>query len=143
MIHQIKNFFLKTPVIRTEEQNKMLLTEAVGEIIRTRGHSGLTETKIARQARVSQHLICEYFETPEKLVEAYVKKQDYWIEYENRLMEFKEANRGNLLNMVKAIFEYHYRFFDKHKDNHFGSQRRSSFNAECLLGKKGLGHSFF
>lgn len=116
MIQQIKNFFSNREVIKTDEQNKMLLTEAVGEVIRTMGFSGLTETEIALQAEVSQHLICKYFETPENLVEVYFKNQDYWIRYERGIMELKEANCENLPDMVKAIFEYRYRFYDEHKE---------------------------
>ena len=111
-----ENTSTKPRLNKTTEQIKSLLLEAVGEIIRNSGYSGLSETEIARQAGLAPHLIGEYFETPEELVEAYFVNQDYWIEYENGILELKEANSGNLLNMIRAIFEYHYRFFDKHKE---------------------------
>ena len=111
-----ENKSTKPRLKKTTEQIKLLLLEAVGEIIRNSGYSSLSETEIARQSGLGQHLIGEYFGTAEELVEEYFINQDYWIEYENGIMELKEANCDNLHDMVKAIFEYHYRFYDKHKE---------------------------
>ena len=63
--------------IKDKELTKRKLINAVGEIIRTEGYTGLGVNKIARQAQVNKKLIYRYFMTVDRLIEEYVLEKDY------------------------------------------------------------------
>ncbi|OYX95246.1 MAG: hypothetical protein B7Y76_09920, partial [Sphingobacteriia bacterium 35-40-5] len=70
---------LSYPNIKDKELTKRKLINAVGEIIRTEGYTGLGVNKIARQAQVDKKLIYRYFITVDRLIEEYVLEKDYWM----------------------------------------------------------------
>ena len=52
----------KPKQIRNKEFTKRKLIDAVGEIFRTEGHTGLGVNKVAKRAGVTKKLIYDYFE---------------------------------------------------------------------------------
>lgn len=115
---------------RTKEQTKLLLIEAVGEIIKTEGYRALSERKIARQAGVSQHQIYKYFETPEKLIEKYLQKENHSEKYEKFMLDPEDAKQVDRLRyLLKSSLEKEYR---RLLDN----QNLHSLYASEISGKK-------
>ena len=68
--------------IRDKEKTKQKLLAAVGKILKTKGYSGLMVSKIAAVAGFDKKLIYEYFGSTDKLIDEYVKSQDYWSRFE-------------------------------------------------------------
>lgn len=68
--------------IRDKEKTKQKLLNAVGKILKTKGYSGLMVSKIAAVAGFDKKLIYEYFGSTDKLIEEYIKSQDYWSKFE-------------------------------------------------------------
>ncbi|MCW3162157.1 TetR/AcrR family transcriptional regulator [Chryseobacterium oryctis] len=64
--------------IRDKEKTKQKLLAAVGKILKTKGYSGLKVSKIALVAGFDKKLIYEYFGSTDKLIDEYIKSQDYW-----------------------------------------------------------------
>ncbi|GAA4781668.1 transcriptional regulator [Olivibacter ginsenosidimutans] len=64
--------------IRDKERTKLKLIQAVGEIIRTEGYTGLGVNKISYKAGVNKKLIYRYFENVDNLVEVYIRGKNYW-----------------------------------------------------------------
>ncbi|PWN71152.1 TetR/AcrR family transcriptional regulator [Chryseobacterium phosphatilyticum] len=64
--------------IRDKEKTKQKLLAAVGKILRVKGYSGLKVSKIAAVAGFDKKLIYEYFGSTDKLIDEYIKSQDYW-----------------------------------------------------------------
>ncbi|AZB29073.1 MULTISPECIES: TetR/AcrR family transcriptional regulator [Chryseobacterium] len=68
--------------IRDKEKTKQKLLNAVGKILKTKGYSGLMVSKIAAVAGFDKKLIYEYFGSTDKLIDEYIKSQDYWSRFE-------------------------------------------------------------
>lgn len=71
--------------IRDKEKTKQKLLNAVGKILKTKGYSGLMVSKIAAVAGFDKKLIYEYFGSTEKLIDEYIKSQDYWSKIDQKL----------------------------------------------------------
>ncbi|MEG0760157.1 Bacterial regulatory protein, tetR family [Chryseobacterium sp. MOF25P] len=67
--------------IRDKEKTKQKLLNAVGKILKTKGYSGLMVSKIAAVAGFDKKLIYEYFGSTDKLIDEYIKSQDYWSRF--------------------------------------------------------------
>ncbi|SIS76421.1 transcriptional regulator, TetR family [Chryseobacterium piscicola] len=67
--------------IRDKEKTKQKLLGAVGKILKTKGYSGLMVSKIAAVAGYDKKLIYEYFGSTDKLIDEYIKSQDYWSNF--------------------------------------------------------------
>ncbi|MBB6107634.1 AcrR family transcriptional regulator [Mucilaginibacter lappiensis] len=75
-------------IIRNKELTKRKLIDAVGEIFRKEGHTGLGVNKVAKQAGVAKKLIYDYFERDfDNLVEAYILETDYWLTFAGSVQE--------------------------------------------------------
>ena len=68
--------------IRDKEKTKQKLLNAVGKILKTKGYSELMVSKIAAVAGFDKKLIYEYFGSTDKLIDEYIKSQDYWSRFE-------------------------------------------------------------
>jgi len=68
--------------IRDKEKTKQKLLNAVGKILKTKGYSGLMVSKIAAVAGFDKKLIYEYFGSVDKLIDEYIRSQDYWSKFE-------------------------------------------------------------
>ena len=107
----------KTPRRKHGVKNKVLsmrkLINAVGEIIRTQGYTGLGVNNIAKQAGVDKVLIYRYFETPEKLIETYVMEKDYWMVFSEKLRNHAAEEKGDLQEILTSILEKQFDYFFK------------------------------
>ncbi|MDC8025139.1 TetR/AcrR family transcriptional regulator [Elizabethkingia anophelis] len=64
--------------IRNKEKTKQKLLNAVGKILATKGYSELKVSKIATVAGLDKKLIYSYFGSTDKLIDEYIKSQDFW-----------------------------------------------------------------
>ncbi|MBT2619826.1 MULTISPECIES: TetR/AcrR family transcriptional regulator [Chryseobacterium] len=80
--------------IRDKEKTKQKLLAAVGKILRVKGYSGLKVSKIAAVAGFDKKLIYEYFGSTDKLIDEYIKSQDYWSKFSPNIEEEKATTIG-------------------------------------------------
>jgi AcrR family transcriptional regulator len=66
--------------LRDKQKTKKKLLAAVGEILKTKGYSGLMVSKIASVAGFDKKLIYEYFGSTDTLIDEYINSKDYWKE---------------------------------------------------------------
>ena len=108
--HKMENSSGKPRLKRTTEQIKLLLMEAVGEIIRTKGFKSLNASNITKQASVARHSIDKYFGTTENLVEQYLQTDDNSVNYSKLLCEPDDVKQVDRLRYVlKSALEKKYR----------------------------------
>ncbi|CAA7386725.1 TetR/AcrR family transcriptional regulator [Chryseobacterium fistulae] len=94
--------------IRDKEKTKQKLLAAVGKILRVKGYSGLKVSKIAAVAGFDKKLIYEYFGSTDKLIDEYIKSQDYWSKI-NQNIEVdlsdggKEFTKQAVLNQFESL----------------------------------------
>lgn len=94
--------------IRDKEKTKQKLLNAVGKIIKTKGYSGLMVSKIAAVAGFDKKLIYEYFGSTDKLIDEYIRSQDYWSQYNHDPdMDLsdggKQMSKSALLNQFESL----------------------------------------
>lgn len=80
--------------IRDKEKTKQKLLAAVGKILRVKGYSGLKVSKIAAVAGFDKKLIYEYFGSTDKLIDEYIKSQDYWSKFSPNIEEEQQSSKG-------------------------------------------------
>jgi len=97
---------------RDKEVTKRKLINAVGEIIKTKGYTGIGVNKVAKQACVSKGMIYKYFGTLNGLVEEYMKERDYWLVLSTKVNELF-INRGEQTeaDLIGSILEEEVNFF--------------------------------
>ncbi|WP_185274825.1 TetR/AcrR family transcriptional regulator [Chryseobacterium indologenes] len=95
--------------IRDKEKTKQKLLAAVGKILRVKGYSGLKVSKIAAVAGFDKKLIYEYFGSTDKLIDEYIKSQDYWSNNltagNNAELDFSDGGKALTKNAVINQFE--------------------------------------
>lgn len=97
---------------RNKELTKRKLINAVGEIIRTQGYTGLGVNKIAKKAEVSKKLIYRYFGNVDNLIEEYIVEKDYWTTYAKQIQKIVIDNRESpLKEIVTHILESQFNYF--------------------------------
>jgi AcrR family transcriptional regulator len=102
---------------KDKELAKLELIFAVGEIIRTKGYTGLGVNKIAKQAGLNKKLIYRYFGTVDKLIEQYVIEKDFWMITSQELRSNAEAeSRMDLKDLISNILEEQFHFFYKEQE---------------------------
>ncbi|KFE97219.1 TetR/AcrR family transcriptional regulator [Chryseobacterium luteum] len=80
--------------IRDKEKTKQKLLAAVGKILRVKGYSGLKVSKIAAVAGFDKKLIYEYFGSTDKLIDEYIRSQDYWSKFSPNIEEEVQIGKG-------------------------------------------------
>lgn len=91
--------------IRDKEKTKQKLLAAVGKILRVKGYSGLKVSKIAAVAGFDKKLIYEYFGSTDKLIDEYIKSQDYWIKI-NQNVEVDLSDGGQELSKMAVLNQF-------------------------------------
>lgn len=81
--------------LRNKERTKLKLLDAVGQIIRSEGYSGLKLVKIEGVAGVNRKLIYDYFGTVNNLIETYVRTKDYWVMFAAEADRLVRERRGD------------------------------------------------
>ncbi|MET3535047.1 TetR/AcrR family transcriptional regulator [Chryseobacterium limigenitum] len=91
--------------IRDKEKTKQKLLAAVGKILRVKGYSGLKVSKIAAVAGFDKKLIYEYFGSTDKLIDEYIKSQDYWTKF-NQNVEVDISDGGKELSKMALLNQF-------------------------------------
>lgn len=91
--------------IRDKEKTKQKLLAAVGKILRVKGYSGLKVSKIAAVAGFDKKLIYEYFGSTDKLIDEYIKSQDYWSKV-NQNIEVDLSDGGKELSKIAVLNQF-------------------------------------
>ena len=99
--------------MKDKEHTKRKLIDAVGAIIMSEGFGGLRISKIARQAQVDRKLIYRYFGNINKLTEAYIIENDYWMQFAEQLRNFSQDVGDNntqllIIETLQGLFKYFY-----------------------------------
>ena len=98
--------------MKNKENTKRKLIDAVAEVFRKEGYSGLGVNKISRIAGVNKKLIYRYFKTFEGLVEAYVVETDYWMVFAEKVQNMlDEENASDSQKLVIYILQNQFRYF--------------------------------
>nr|WP_315027700.1 TetR/AcrR family transcriptional regulator [uncultured Chryseobacterium sp.] len=93
--------------IRDKEKTKQKLLAAVGKILRVKGYSGLKVSKIAAVAGFDKKLIYEYFGSTDKLIDEYIKSQDYWSKnLAGGIAEIDLSDGGKELSKISLINQF-------------------------------------
>ncbi|AMQ01263.1 Regulatory protein TetR [Pedobacter cryoconitis] len=107
----------KNVLNKTEPKNRKLterkLIDAVGEIIRSTGYTGLGVNAIAKSAGVSKKLIYRYFGTVDALIETYLIERDYWVTFSKKVSDAAVASnkKQTMIEFSSSIFENQFDFF--------------------------------
>lgn len=92
--------------IRDKEKTKQKLLAAVGKILRVKGYSGLKVSKIAAVAGFDKKLIYEYFGSTDKLIDEYIKSQDYWSKINQNSIEVDISDGGKELSKMAILNQF-------------------------------------
>ncbi|MGY0039170.1 TetR/AcrR family transcriptional regulator [Pedobacter sp. NJ-S-72] len=107
----------KNDLLKTEPKNRKLterkLIDAVGEIIRSKGYTGLGVNAIAKTAGVSKKLIYRYFGTVDALIETYLIERDYWVTFSKKVSDAAVASnkKQTMIEFASGVFENQFDFF--------------------------------
>lgn len=96
--------------VRNKERTKENLINALREILKKDGFSGLSISRVAEKAKVDRRLIYDYFGTLEGLVKEYLNTNDYWKispEEVGDIVETSKADAGKTLayNVLENQFD--------------------------------------
>lgn len=94
--------------IRNKEKTKQKLLNAVGKILATKGYSELKVSKIATVAGLDKKLIYSYFGSTDKLIDEYIKSQDFWANVDDQeIMNsgFSDGGQEITTNMILQQYE--------------------------------------
>ncbi|WP_223608188.1 TetR/AcrR family transcriptional regulator [Chryseobacterium sp. OSA05B] len=92
--------------IRDKEKTKQKLLAAVGKILRVKGYSGLKVSKIAAVAGFDKKLIYEYFGSTDKLIDEYIKSQDYWTKFSPDIEEEVQVGKGKEVLIQGILMQF-------------------------------------
>ncbi len=96
--------------VRNKERTKENLINALGEILKKDGFSGLSISRVAEEAKVDRRLIYDYFGSLEGLVKEYLNTNDYWKinqEEVGDIVETSKVDAGKTLayNVLENQFD--------------------------------------
>ncbi|MFB9843932.1 TetR/AcrR family transcriptional regulator [Mucilaginibacter ginsenosidivorans] len=92
------------------------LIEAVGQILKDKGYTGLGVNKIAFQAGVSKELIYRYFDSLNNLLKAYISGKDYWQPLLTELSVAAIEKPPDMLQLFVTLLQDQFRFFYEEKE---------------------------
>jgi len=97
---------------KNKEDAKRELINAVGEIIKTTGYTGLGVNNIAKQSGLSKALIYRYFGNVNNLIEQYVVEKDFWMLASEELRRKAAGESGmELKDIISTILQDQFNFF--------------------------------
>ncbi|CAM3477413.1 TetR/AcrR family transcriptional regulator [Elizabethkingia occulta] len=94
--------------IRNKEKTKQKLLNAVGKILATKGYSELKVSKIATVAGLDKKLIYSYFGSTDKLIDEYIKSQDFWANVDDQEIMtsgFSDGGQEITTNMILQQYD--------------------------------------
>lgn len=100
--------------IRNKERSKKKFLEAVGKILKTKGHTALKVTDIAATAGVDKKMIYNYFGGIDGLIDEYIRSQDYWSkvtidEVDKIKPKLDDGGQSFMEEMLLSQFDYVYK----------------------------------
>lgn len=100
--------------IRNRERSKEKFLDAVGKILRTKGHTALKITNIAATAGVDKKMIYTYFGGINGLIDDYIRSQDYWSkmtieEVEKIKPRLDDGGKTFMEKMLLSQYDYVYK----------------------------------
>jgi len=99
-------------ITRNKELTKRKLIDAVGEIFRKEGHTGLGVNKVARLAGVSKKMIYKHFNGSfNNLIEEYILETDYWMIFGDRVQELIDNQSSSSQKLITDILQNQFRYF--------------------------------
>jgi len=102
----------KPKITRNKELTKRKLIDAVGEIFRKEGHTGLGVNKVARLAGVSKKMIYKHFNGSfNNLIEEYILETDYWMIFGDRVQELIDNQSSSSQKLITDILQNQFRYF--------------------------------
>lgn len=111
------NHNMESEKLRDSRRTKRKLYDAVGDILRTEGYTGLGTNNIARYADVHKKLIYRYFVGPQQLIESYVLETDYWTRAHRTIPEIFAANAHNFgRDLVGKLLEEKFEYLSANVD---------------------------
>jgi len=101
--------------MKNKENTKRKLLDAVGNIIRTEGFTGLGVNKVAKSAKVSKILIYRYFGSFSDLLRVYILEKDFWKNYlSDHTTEEEEGLQLSVREQVCKILAEQFNNFYNH-----------------------------
>ncbi|RWU05521.1 TetR/AcrR family transcriptional regulator [Pedobacter chitinilyticus] len=93
---------------RDKNKSKQQFLDAVGTILRSKGHTALKVNNIAATAGLDKKLIYKYFGSTEQLIDEYIHSQDFWSNVTGDLVPKKITDGGKdfLKRMLLEQFEF-------------------------------------
>lgn len=91
---------MEREITKNRQATEFTLIKAVDDIIEENGFEGLGINAIATKAKVSKMLIYRYFNSLDGLIAAYIRQNDYWINFNEEL-----PDKEHLSEFIKQIFK--------------------------------------
>ena len=94
--------------IRNKEKTKQKLLNAVGKNLATKRYSELKVSKIATVAGLDKKLIYSYFGSTDKLIDEYIKSQDFWANVDDQEIMasgFTDGGQEITTNMILQQYD--------------------------------------
>lgn len=92
------------------------LIDAVGAVIRTKGYKNLGVNAVAKEADVNKKLIYRYFGTFDKLIEAYILENDYWMNLSRKMENVIQCKSDprDMKEVIVSLLEGQFTYFLEH-----------------------------
>lgn len=91
---------MEKEITKNRQATELTLIKAVNDIIEESGFEGLGINAIAAKTKVSKMLIYRYFNSLDGLIAAYIRQNDYWINFNEEL-----PDKEHLSEFIKQIFK--------------------------------------
>ena len=91
---------MEKEITKNRQATELTLIKAVNDIIEESGFEGVGINAIAAKAKVSKMLIYRYFNSLDGLIAAYIRQNDYWINFNEEL-----PDKEHLSEFIKQIFK--------------------------------------
>ncbi|MFD2905865.1 TetR/AcrR family transcriptional regulator [Sphingobacterium anhuiense] len=97
--------------IRNRKRTEEKLINAVGDLIKEEGYSGLNMRKVVKLAGVDKKLIYRYFGNFDGLISRYFRERDFWTRHNERVFEnintiFNDHGKNIASSSLINLFEY-------------------------------------
>ncbi|MGY3211929.1 TetR/AcrR family transcriptional regulator [Mucilaginibacter sp. HD30] len=100
-----------------KERSMQRLIDAVGDIIKTKGYTGLSASSIAKAAGLDRKLISLYFDSTDQLIETYVRQKDYWVSAANSAKsEIDKLENAGIKEIITTLLHKQLDFFHNEEE---------------------------
>ncbi|RZJ47294.1 MAG: TetR/AcrR family transcriptional regulator [Flavobacterium sp.] len=96
--------------VRNKEKSKEKFLAAVGIILKNKGFAALKVNDIAAVAGLDKKLIYNYFGGTNRLIDEYIKSQDFWSNIKNEEVNVAINDGGQELSKAMLLSQFDYVF---------------------------------